>query len=45
MKVEQEWENGRMEYEVEFYVGWTEYGYTIDGSTGAILEYEFDYDD
>ena len=45
LKVERDWDDGRLEYEVEFYVGWTEYEYTIDGSTGAILEYEFDYDD
>lgn len=40
MKVEQEWENGRMEYEVEFWSGSVEYDYTIDGSTGGVLEYD-----
>lgn len=40
MKVEQEWENGRMEYEVEFWNGSTEYDYTIDGATGSVLEYK-----
>ena len=42
MKVEQDWDDGRLEYEVEFSVGRTEYEYTIDGSTGAVLEYEWD---
>lgn len=42
MKVERDWDDGRLEYEVEFYAGRTEYEYTIDGATGAILEYEWD---
>ena len=40
MKVEQDWENGRLEYEVEFWNGSTEYDYTIDGATGSVLEYK-----
>ena len=44
MKVEQDWDDGRLEYEVAFDVGRTEYEYTIDGVTGAILEYEQDID-
>lgn len=44
MKVERDWDNGRLEYDVEFNVGRTEYEYTIDGVTGAILEYETDAD-
>ncbi len=42
MKVERDWDDGRLEYDVEFDVGRTEYEYTIDGTTGAILEYEWD---
>ena len=42
MKVEQDWDDGRLEYEVEFESGRMEYEYTIDGTTGAILEYEWD---
>lgn len=42
MKVERDWDDGRLEYEVEFYAGRTEYEYTIDGVTGAVLEYEWD---
>ena len=45
MKVERYWDEGRLEYDVEFYVGRTEYGYTIDGVTGAVLEYEWEIDD
>lgn len=42
MKVKRDWDDGRLEYEVEFEVGRMEYEYTIDGATGAILEYEWD---
>ena len=42
MKVERDWDDGRLEYDVEFYVGRTEYEYTVDGATGAVLEYEWD---
>lgn len=41
MKVKQDWDDGRLEYEVEFESGRMEYEYTIDGATGAILEYEW----
>ena len=40
MRVEGDWEDGRMEYEVEFWNGSTEYDYTIDGATGSVLEYK-----
>ncbi len=42
VKVERDYENGRLEYEVEFYVGTTEYEYTIDGATGSVLSFEAD---
>ena len=44
MKVDRDWDDGRLEYDVEFDVGRTEYEYTIDGVTGAVLEYEQDID-
>lgn len=44
MEVKQDWDDGRLEYDVEFEVGHMEYEYTIDGATGAILEYEQDWD-
>ena len=45
LKVKQDWDDGRLEYEVEFKAGGMEYEYTIDGSSGAILEHEMDRDD
>lgn len=35
-------DNGRPEYEIEFYSGNTEYDYDIDASTGDILSYDHD---
>ncbi len=35
-----DYDDGRKEYEIEFYVGTTEYEYTVDASTGRILSYE-----
>ncbi len=43
-KAELELEHGRSEYEIEFYHDRIEYEYTIDAATGAILEYESEYD-
>ncbi len=40
-----DWDDGRVEYEVEFYAGTTEYDYDIDASTGAVLSYDLDWDD
>lgn len=45
LKVKRDWDDGRLEYEVEFKAAGMEYEYTIDGSTGAILEHEMDRDD
>ncbi len=44
MKVEQDWDDGVLEYEVEFKAGGVEYEYTIHGETGQILKYESDRD-
>lgn len=44
MKVEQDWDDGVLEYEVEFKAGGVEYEYTIHGGTGQILKYESDQD-
>ena len=43
-KAKLENDDGRMEYEIEFYVGRTEYDYTIDAVSGNILEYDVEYD-
>ena len=40
LRVKRDFEHGRVEYEVEFWVGTTEYEYKIDGSTGTVLEQE-----
>ena len=45
LQVQQDWDDGRLEYEVEFRSGGMEYEYTIDGSTGQILEYDQELDD
>lgn len=44
MKVEQDWDDGILEYEVEFKSGGKEYEYTIHGGTGQILKSESDWD-
>lgn len=43
-KEEFENDDGRTEYEIEFYSGQTEYDYTIDAVSGNIIEYDVDYD-
>ena len=45
MKVERDYKDGCLEYEVEFKYDGIEYEYTIDGFTGAVLEHEMDWDD
>lgn len=40
VKVERDFEQGRLVYEVEFRVGNVEYDYVIDATTGAILQRE-----
>ena len=43
-KTELDYDDGRMEYEIEFYYGRIEYSYTVDAVTGDILEYDVDRD-
>lgn len=45
MEVKEDWDDGTLEYKVEFWYNSTEYEYEINGYTGAILEYEQDRDD
>lgn len=40
LQIERDWDDGRLEYEVEFWQGTVEYEYTIDGATGVVLKYE-----
>lgn len=42
VKVELGYDDGRMEYEVEFWSGNKEYDYDIDAVTGAIRSYDYD---
>ena len=44
-KVKFDHDHDRAEYEIEFHQGRTEYEYTIDATTGQILDYDMDYDD
>ena len=44
MKIKQDYDDGRLEYEVEFKCNMIKYDYTIDAATGNILEYERDDD-
>ena len=37
-----DWDNGRAEYEVEFYANGKEYDYDIDAVTGDIRSYDYD---
>ena len=39
-KTGRDYDDGRLEYEIEFWVGDTEYDYEVDGSSGAILKSE-----
>ena len=40
VKVERDWDDGRWEYEIEFWNGSTEYDYKISGADGSVLERE-----
>lgn len=44
VKAKLENDDGKAEYEIEFYSGKTEYDYTIDAVSGNIVEYDVDYD-
>ena len=40
MKIDREYDNGRLEYDIDFWQGSTEYQYTVDAATGEVREYE-----
>ena len=42
LQVRLDWDNGRQEYEVEFWSGNTEYDYEIDAATGDVRGYDRD---
>lgn len=41
-KTKLDYDDGRGEYDIKFYVGGWKYEYTIDAATGEIIEYEID---
>ena len=43
--VKQDYDHGRVEYDVEFLIGNKEYDYEIDAASGTILEWTVDYED
>ena len=43
LEVKRDYDDGRLEYEVEFHAAGVEYEYTIDAATGTILDYEIDH--
>lgn len=45
LKVEREYDDGQLEYHVEFRVGNKEYDYEISAKSGKILDYDVDVDD
>ena len=45
LKVRLDWDDGRAEYDLEFYAGSTEYDYEIDALSGAIRSSDRDCDD
>ena len=45
MQVHQDWDDGRQEYDVKFYVGTTEYSCDVDMNTGAIRDFDIDHAD
>ncbi|MCI8466419.1 MAG: hypothetical protein HFI63_11325 [Lachnospiraceae bacterium] len=44
-KAEQDYEDGRLVYEIEFFQNRMEYEYEIDAISGEILKFDSDYDD
>ena len=42
-KAHRDWENGREVYEIEFYVGNTEYDMDVDVNTGRITDFSREY--
>ena len=45
MQVHQDWDDGRPEYDVKFYVGTTEYSCDVDMNTGAVCDFDIDHAD
>ena len=44
MRVKEDWDDGRREYDVKFYVGGTEYSVDVDINSGAVTDFDVDFD-
>ena len=44
ISVHQDWDDGRQEYDVKFYVGRTEYSCDVDVQTGRVMDFDIDFD-
>ena len=44
MRVKEDWDDGRREYDVKFYVGRTEYNVDVDIETGRVMDFDIDFD-
>ena len=44
MSVKEDWDDGRREYDVKFYVGRTEYSVDVDIETGRVMDFDVDFD-
>ena len=44
ISVHQDWDDGRQEYDVKFYVGRTEYQCDVDVATGTVTDFDIDFD-
>lgn len=42
LEIERDYDNGRLEYEIEFKCDFMEYKYKIDGYDGSVAEFEYD---
>lgn len=45
IKAQLDHDDGRMVYEIEFYVGRTEYNVDVDAVSGTVVDYDMDYED
>lgn len=44
LEIEKDFDDGRLEYDIDFFVDGVEYSCEIDVNTGGIIEYEVDFD-
>ena len=44
-RVHRDFDNGREVFDVEFHVGTTEYNFDVDANTGAVVDFDTDFND